>query len=225
MTPTLHTVVRNVWNPLARKWLLAPVAALAVAGPSVARADRYDRDGRPDRDDHRQTNIDLNIRIGERRPAPPVFEERRVRVWVPAEYRTVTDRHWVEPVYRTVVDRKWIEPVYRTECERVWVADVFETREVRHRDRRGDYTRIERVLVAPAHFENRERRVCVSEGRWDKCERRELVCDGRWETVERQEVVCAGHYEERTERVRVADRGLSPVEVVNPMLRGLGLGR
>src|SRR4051812_33754564 len=76
--------------------LLTPAASLGGhddhddRGPRErdARYDRYDRD------DH----FDLRIRIGDR-PPPPRVEERRVRVWVPPVYRTVSDRRWVEPVY------------------------------------------------------------------------------------------------------------------------------
>jgi hypothetical protein len=210
----------------ARRWLLASAAAVALAAPMTAAAQAGDRHDDRRWDDHRdrpRTRVDVDIRIGEPHPEPR-YEERQVRVWVPAVYRTVVDRRWVEPVYRTVVDRRWVEPVYRTECDRVWVPEVWETREVRYRDGRGWCTRRERVLVTPAHYETRERRVCVTEGRWETCERRELVCGGHYENVERQELVCEGHYETRIERVRCEPRR-DPLDVINPMLAGLGVRR
>src|SRR5205823_14281789 len=91
-------------RPIARstkRWatlFLAGAAAVAAlgAGPSLAQADRYDRDH--DRGDRfRDERVDF--RVGERRDR---VEERRV---------------WVEPIYRTVSDRLWVEPVYRTEVE------------------------------------------------------------------------------------------------------------
>ena len=203
----------------SNKWLLVPVAVLAVSMPSAAGAaerGRYDRGewrdhgrhghdgpgyGRRDRDRDRGHDrhdhgpkIDVDIRIGggHRRPE---YETRQVRVWVP-------------PVYRTVVDRKWVEPVYRTEVERVWVPDRCEDREVRYRDRGRWCTKIEHVVVEPGHYETVERRVCVSEGRWETCERQELVC--------------AGHYEWRSERVRVPHR-VHPFDVVNPMHGRVGV--
>jgi hypothetical protein len=222
MSRLADSVVGLTRNLFPRRWLIAPAAAaLALSGPvAIAQAGGHDR-----YDDHRydrpRTGVDVDIRIGERHPEP-AYEERQVRVWVPPVYRTVSERRWVEPVYRTVVDRRWVEPVYRTECDRVWVPEVWETREVRYRDRGGWCTRRERLLVTPAHYETRDHRVCVTEGRWETCERRELVCAGHYENVERQELVCEGHYEYRTERVPCEPRR-GPVDVINPMLSGLGV--
>src|SRR5690242_3018302 len=226
MSRPCHSVVGFTCNMLSRRWLLASAAEAALAGSVTTGAeagDRYDDQRWDDHHDRPHSRVDVDIRIGEPHPAEPRYEERPVRVWVPAIYRTVSDRRWVEPVYRTVVDRRWVEPVYRTECDRVWVPEVWETREVRYRDRGGWCIRRERVLVAPAHYETRDRRVCVSEGRWETCERRELVCGGHWENVDRQELVCEGHYETRIERVPCEPRGRDPIGVINPMLAGLGV--
>jgi hypothetical protein len=225
MSRLCDSVVGFARNVLSRRWLLASAAAVALAGPvTVAGAhDRYDDHRRDDRYDRPRSRVDVDIRIGEPHPAEPRYEERPVRVWVPAVYRTVCERRWVEPVYRTVVDRRWVEPVYRIECDRVWVPEVWETREVRYRDGRGGWCiRRERVLVTPAHYETRDRRVCVAEGRWETCERRELVCAGHYENVDRQELVCEGHYETRIERVPCEPRR-DPAGVINPMLAGLGV--
>jgi hypothetical protein len=196
------SIKRLVTKTLASKWLLLPLGAAALTVPAMAQADsRYDRDSRWERrdDDRRDydhghrggTNIDVDIRVGERRP----------------EYRVRETRVWVPPVYRTVVDRKWVEPVYRIERERVWVPPVFQDREVQFIGGHGRLrTRIEQVMVRDGHFEERERRVCVSEGHWENCERHELVCAGHWET--------------RTERVRVPYR-VDPLVVVNPGLGGI----
>jgi hypothetical protein len=186
------------------KWLLASVAAGALGIPAVAQAGRYDPPSRgehrepdrrfPDRhDDHhddRGGGLNVDIHVGDRHPA---YETREVRVWVP-------------PVYRTVEDRRWVEPVYRTETDRVWVPDQFEDRQVRYMDRGRWCTRVDHVLVVPAHYETRDRPVCLT--------------DGHWENFERQELVAEGHYEVHQERVR-ADA--SPVGVINPMLAGLGV--
>ena len=106
---------------------------------------------------------------------------------------------WVPPVYRTVEDRRWIEPVYQTVTDHVWVPDQFEDRQVRYMDRGVWCTRVDHVLVVPAHYEDRSRQVCLTEG--------------HWETYQRQECVAEGHYEVHRERVRVAD----------PVFGGIGL--
>ena len=206
MLPRAHSFRRSLARGVSTKWLPLSAGAAALALPTVARADsRFDRggDGRDwrfeRRDyDHRdsdtnrsKTHIDVDIRIGERRPD---YRVRETRVWVPA-------------VYRTVIERKWVEPVYRTECEKVWVPPVFEEREVCFIGERGGLRRrIERVVVRDGYYENRERRVCVSEGHWENCERQALVC--------------AGHYETRVERVRMPYRA-DPLVVVNPGLGGI----
>ena len=219
MFPAAHSLKRLIANTFSGKRLLLPIGAAAIVLPTMAQAadSRFDR-GRDGRDsrygyDHRDsdrrdndrrgydgrdydrrrggTNIDVDIRIGERRPD---YRIRETRVWVPA-------------VYRTVVDRKWVEPVYRVECEQVWVPPVYEEREVQFIGGHGRLrTRIERVLVREGRFEKRERRVCVSEGHWENCERQELVR--------------AGHYEMRVERVRTPYR-TDPLVVVNPGLGGI----
>ena len=235
-----HTFARltNTCGKLfARKWLLGSVATLALAGgvPAVAQAghdyDRYDRVG--DRYDHDRPRVELGIRIGEPSPGhdgrydrrETRFGTREVRVWVPPVYKTVCDKRWIEPVYQTVCEKKWVEPVYQTVCEKAWVPDVFETRECRRYDPRcgRTVTVIERVLVRPGHFENRDRQVCVTAGHFETCERRVCVAEGRFETVDRQELVCDGHYETRVERVVVRDTVRERVEVVNPGPAGLSV--
>jgi hypothetical protein len=222
---------------LTRKWAkivalaLAAGAAGAAATPAFA-GDRRDERGRIERrldpidqlreahrrhermiDRHRDSPPVLDVevrtgRIGRDRRDDDCYEDRRVRVWVPAVYRTVCDRVWVEPEYRTVCERVWHEPIVRTECERVWVPARYEERWVTRVDYRGCRVRVcERVCVEPGHYEERKREVVVRAGTWEMVERRELVCEGRWKNVERQELVCDGHYEWRSERVRVADRG------------------
>lgn len=188
------------------KWLLTSAALGAIAIPAIAQAGRYDPPSRaehrepdrriPDRrDDDRHDDhggrLNVDIHVGDRRPD---YETREVRVWVP-------------PVYRTVVDRRWVEPVYRTEADRVWVPARYEDREVRYLDHGRWCTRVDSVLVVPAHYETRDRQVCVSEGHWENCERQELVAEG--------------HYEVHQERVRVANA--DPVGVISPMLAGLGI--
>ena len=211
MTRIMNSFIGLVGKNLSKKWLLGSVAAVALAAPNVAQAhDRYEDRGR---------HVEVDIRVGDRHP---VYEERQVRVWVPPVYRTVCDQVWVEPVYRTVCDRQYIAPVYQTVCEKVWVPEVCQTREVRYYDHGRVCTRIERVVVTPGHFESRDRQVLVAEGHWQNVERQELVAAGHFDKVERQEVVAEGHYEFRTERVAVSDRR-SPVEVINPMLGGLGI--
>jgi hypothetical protein len=188
----------------SRKWTLVAAGAACVAVPAFSQAADFNRGGpgrggydhggydhRDDRhDDHHDGGgFNFDIRIGSRQPD---YEVRETRVWVPAEYRTVTER-------------RWVEPVYRTETERVWVPDRYEEREVRDGPRGWFHT--ERVLVERAHYETREHQVCVSEGHWENCDRQELVREG--------------HYEVRTERVR-KDYRLSPFQVVNPAFAGIG---
>jgi hypothetical protein len=90
-------------------------------------------------------------------PVAPVVAEPQ-RVWVPAVYRTVCDHVWHEAEYRAV-------------CEKVFVPEVWDVREIRHRD--GLRVR-ERVLVRPAHYEDRQ------------CQ--QLICAGHFEDVQRQEL-------------------------------------
>ena len=213
MLPVIRSFKRGFGGKRLAKWLIVPVGAAIFAMPASSQAAGFER-GRDDRrdgynwqdrnwrdrdnyrrDNDKRVDIGVNIRIGEPRPE---YRVRETRVWVPA-------------VYRTVVDRRWVEPVYRTECERVWIPACYEEREIRTIGYGRGRTRIERVLIEPGHYENRDRQI--------------LVCDGHWENVERQELVCAGHYETHTERVRVPYRE-SPLAVVNPMLGGaVHLGR
>lgn len=162
----------------------AAVAALG-AGPSLAQADRYERDR-----DGRFRDERIDFRIGERRDR---FEERRV--WVEPVYRTVCDKVWVEPVYRTEVQRVWCEPVYQTVCEKVWVPDRYEVREVVRNEHGRRVIRRERILCERGHYVEQNRQVLVSAGHWDNVEKRFCVSEGYWSTVERRECVTPGHWE------------------------------
>jgi hypothetical protein len=79
------------------------------------------------------------------------------------------------PVYQDREVRVWVEPVYRTAIDHVWIADQYEFRDVVHFHHGWRHVYQERVLVAPAHYED----------------------------VQRQELVTPGHWETRIERVRV----------------------
>ena len=218
-------IVNMLVRSSGKKALTFVLSAAALAGlgltPTAAHAGH----------DKNRVDFDINIRIGDRDRC----EEKRVRVWVPAEYRTVCDKRYVEPVYEDRCERVWIEPVYEERCERVWVEPVYETRrercwvpeevefrEVRRYDRHCDrwvYVR-ERCVVRPGRWEHRERRVCVREGRFDEVRRRvctregrfeevrKRVCvaGGRWVTCDRKELVRAGYWTWRTERVARGDR-------------------
>jgi len=162
----------------------AAVAALG-AGPSLAQADRYERD-RNDR--FRDERVDF--RVGERHDR---VEERRV--WVEPVYRTVSEKVFVEPVYRTEVQRVWCEPVYQTVCEKVWVPDRYEVRDVVYNERGRRVVRHERVLCERGHYVEQNRQVLVTAGHWDNVEKRVCVSEGRWTTVERRECVTPGHWE------------------------------
>lgn len=190
-TPLVASAARSVCAARRIAFAAAALSALAVAAPARA-ADRG------------AFHIDVRIDSEKfERRREPVCEERQVRVWVPAVYRTVHERRWIEPVYRTVCERVWHEPVAQTVCERVWVPARYEEREVHIYRGRSRFVRRESVCVEPAHYEARERRVVVSEGYFENIERSVLACEGHWEDVDRQEVVCEGHYEWRTERVEV----------------------
>ena len=83
---TTTSLVARSRKRLATVFLAGAAAVAALgAGPSLAQADRYDRDH--DRDGGRFRDERVDFRIGERHDR---FEERRV---------------WVEPVYRTVCDK------------------------------------------------------------------------------------------------------------------------
>jgi hypothetical protein len=162
----------------------AAVAALG-AGPSLAQADRYERDR-----DGRFRDERVDFRVGERYGRS---EERRV--WIEPVYRTVCDKVWVEAVYRTEVQRVWCEPVYQTVCEKVWVPDRYEVRErvVNERGRRVIYR--DRMLIERGHYIEQNRQVLVTAGHWDNVERRVCVSEGHWTTVERRECVTPGHWQ------------------------------
>ena len=133
---------------------IAAAGAAPLAGTSLASA--HDRD----RDRDRHSHLDLGIAV---LPAPscqPVYEDREVKVWVPAVYRTVCDHVWVEPVCRAV-------------CERVWVPEVVQTREVRHRDGYRTWITCEHVVLCPGHFENRDTQQVVTPGHFEDVQRQE----------------------------------------------------
>ena len=178
------------------------VAAAVLAAPVASQAAGFDRG----RDDHWRTEYRVPERHEDRHDGKGIDVDLRIGAIRP-EYATREVKVWVPATYRTVVDRQWVEPVYRTETERVWVPERTEERQVHYRDYGRDCVRIERVVVDPGHYESRERRVCVTECHWENCERQELVCEG--------------HYESHTERVKV-ERRMSPLEVVNPALAGIG---
>jgi len=144
---------------------LMPVSAFA--GDRYDRGDRYDHHDYGHDRDHNDYKIDFGIRVGEPYGYP-----------APAP---VTQRVWVEPVYRTVCDRVWVQPVYRTECDRVWVEPVYQVRDGVRWERGRRVVCRENVLVAPGHWESRDRQVLVSAGYWQNVDRQELVCAGHWE--------------------------------------------
>lgn len=191
--------MRHIVNMLGRSagkkasLLVLSAAALAAVGTTPSPAYAGHEKGRVD--------FDINLRIGDR--DRDRYDDRRVRVWVPAEYRTVCDRRFVEPVYQDRCERAWVEPVYEVRRDRVWIDEVVEVREVRRYDRhcgRWAYAR-ERVVVCPGRWEYRERRVCVRDGRFEESRNRVCVSEGRWENVDRQELVRDGHWAWRTEHV------------------------
>jgi hypothetical protein len=163
------------------KLAVAAAAGLMLAGTSAAQA-------------HHRDVVDVGVVV-----APPVVCES------PVPMVTEQERVWAPAVYRTVCDHVWHEAEYRTVCAKVFVPEVWEVREVRHHD--GVRTH-ERVLVSPAHYEDRQVR--------------QLVCQGHFEDVQRQELVRDGHWEVR-DRVVVAERPRPVVEVL-PRL-DLRLGR
>lgn len=174
--PLIATAARV---PGARKLALAAAGAVVLAGGAAAQAHEHGR-------------VEVDVRLGAPVRYEKVYETREVKVWVPA-------------VYRTVVDHVYREPVYQTVCEKVFVPEVSEVREVRRFDRGRVCVTRERVIVVPAHYEDRN------------CQK--LVCAGHYEDVTRQELVCDGHYECHTERVCVGERReLSPVEIIHPLL-------
>jgi hypothetical protein len=109
----------------------------------------------------------------------------------------VSERQWVPATYRTVSERVWVEPVVSNQCVRVLVPDRYEWRDVVHDDYAYRKVVRERVLVEPAHYVDQPQQVVVTPGHYEDVQRQQLVCDGHWENVERQELVSAGHWETR----------------------------
>src|SRR4051812_5569812 len=152
-------------------------------------------------------SVAVSIRVGER--CPDGYIDRQVKFFVPAVYRTETDRVWIEPVYQERCDKVWIEPVYQDRVEKIWiepvyqeraervwcepvyqtrvekilVPEVWEVREIRKYDSyTGRYVIVkERVLVRAAAYTTRENRVCVTQGHWDEKRVRVCVVQGHWE--------------------------------------------
>src|SRR5690349_4382486 len=140
------------------------LAAAIGATPSAALAGRHDDYDHGDRyRDHDRGDVRIGFNLPgiaiEPRFSPPVCEPTEARVWVAPVYRTVCDRQWVPATYRTVCERVWVEPVMRTVCDRVYVPDGYEWRDVVRYE--YGYRRVcrERVLVAPAHYEEQTRQV------------------------------------------------------------------
>ena len=167
----LNNIAGLIGGNKLSKWLCASAAAVALAVPAVSQAapgpwrggggdddhNRFDdhrggADDRHDNDHDRGGGGGVNIRVGEPHPR---YITREVQVWVPAVYRTV--------------------------CEKVWVPDVYQDREVQFIGGKGRLrTRIDRVLVTPGHYENRDRQVLVIPGHYEtKCEQVK-VSDGDW---------------------------------------------
>ena len=191
--PSLVARTKKRWATLA----LAGASAVAAlgAGPSLAQADRYDRDHDRFRDER------VDFRIGERHDR---VEERRV--WVEPVYRTVCDKVWVEAVYRTDCEKVWCEPVYQTVCEKVWCPERYEVRERVSYERGRKVIYRDRVLVERGHYVEQNRQVLVKAGHWDTIEKRVCVSEGHWTEVQRREVVAPGHWETVAVRDRVEPR-------------------
>jgi hypothetical protein len=191
MKNTARTVARptKCWATL----FLAGTAAVAAlgAGPSLAQADRYDRDRSDrDRDSVRFRENRVDVRYDDCRDR---VEDHRV--WVEPVYRTVCDKVWCEPVYRTECEKVWCEAVYQTVCEKVWCPDRYEVRDTVCYERGRRVIHRERILVERGHYVNQERQVLLTAGHWDNVERRICVSEGHWTTVERRECVTPGHWE------------------------------
>ncbi len=188
-------IISNIRRTLGKKASVLALSAAALAGlgltSSASAGDRFD----------------FSIRIGQ--PAPrhcePVYQERTVKVWVPAEYQTVCEKVWIEPIYETRCERVWIEPVYETRCERVYIPERYEYRQTRRFDKScGHFVNVsERVCVEPGRWVEQHKRVCVREGYFQDVHKKVCVREGRFETVHRQVCVREGRWEYRTERVRV----------------------
>jgi hypothetical protein len=89
---------------------------------------------------------------------------------------------WVPAVYRTVTDRIWVEPVTTTQVQRVEVAAQYGWRDVIFYDYYGHpHVRRDQVQVSPAHCEDRAVQVVVCPGHFDEQTHQQLVCEGHWE--------------------------------------------
>ena len=149
--------VTGTVSKLNRRWLLASAAAVALAAPAVAHAAPRDHDGRFER--HEVVRRDYDRHDHERHE------------WDRHEW----DRHDHDHVG---IDLHIGGPRYEVREVRVWVPDQFEDREVRYQENGRWCTRVDHVLVVPAHYEGRERQVCVVEGHYDVHTERVPVADG-----------------------------------------------
>lgn len=102
------------------------------------------------------------------RPLPiPVPGPGWVRVWVPAEYRTVYDRLWVEERTERVQERVWVSAT--TEWREVVYYDQWGRRCVRREwveVTAGYWTYPWRTIVVPAHYETAARQELLRDGYW-----------------------------------------------------------
>jgi len=169
---------------LTSKWILGSAAALAIGIPAVANADpvRFDH-----RDvEHREVERrDDNRRDFDRHDDHRGYEHRDDRhdhVGFDLRIGRQPERVWVPPVYRTVCEQQWVAPVYNTVTEQILVPDRFEDRTVRYQDHGRWCTRVDHLLIEPAHYITQTRQVCVTEGHYQNVDRQVLVTDGHWET-------------------------------------------
>ena len=116
-------------------------------------------------------------------PAPEVV--------VPAPQCDVTpDRVWVSAEYRTVTERVWVEPVTTIKLQRVAVPAQYGWRDVVYRDHFGRaHIRREQVLIRPAHCDEQSVPAVVCPGHFEDQPHQELVCEGHWETPQPVTVV------------------------------------
>jgi hypothetical protein len=148
------------------KFRNAAIAAAALACTAAAPAAAMAH--------HHGFHVDVVVPGPEICVPAPQCDPTPERVWVPAEYRTVTERVWVEPVTTIRVERFDVPAQYG------WRDVVYYDRYGRqHCDR-------QQVLISPARCE--ERSVPV------------VVCPGHFEQQTHQQVVCEGHWESRVDR-------------------------
>jgi hypothetical protein len=187
-------MIKTIGTCLKKNATVVALSTAAIAGlaltPSAQAGDR----GRVD--------IDVNLRLGGHNHDR--YEERTVKVWVPAEYRTVCEKVWIEPVYETRCEKVWIEPVYEMRCEKVWIPERHEYRQTRRFDRScGRFVEVAEPVCIPGRWEEVHRRVCVREGGFQEVHKKVCVREGYFKEVHKQVCVREGRWEYRTERCRV----------------------